>query len=138
MALATINLQPYRSSLAHAGPPRFSASATVTPARPLLNHYLCCHVRLQPSVAWECAHAACPTSDNGSARGRSSGPLVHLNLPRGTLSMSSPPLPLVQFPAPLVYCWNTGACRLGYTCKQQSLCWICCRKGIVADTRNNT
>jgi hypothetical protein len=70
-----------------------------------LNRCLCCHVRSQATVAWECALAPYPAADNVSARGRrrGSGPPEHLNPLRCSLSMRSPPLPLLHLPAPIVY-----------------------------------
>jgi hypothetical protein len=75
------------------------------PSAPSLNRYLCCHVRWQASVAWESAFAPYAASDNVSAcsRRRGSGPPEHLNPLRCSLSMRSPLMPLLQFPAPLVY-----------------------------------
>jgi hypothetical protein len=94
-----------RSFLAQARLPCLSASAESLPSAPSLNRYLCCHVRSQPSVGWECTLAPYPASDNVTARGRRRGPVppVHLNPLRSYLSMRSSPLPLLQFPAPLVY-----------------------------------
>jgi hypothetical protein len=75
------------------------------PSAPPLNRHLCCHVRSQASVAWECALAPYPASDNVTACGcrRDSGPPVRLNPLRCSLSMRSPPMLLLQFAAPLVY-----------------------------------
>jgi hypothetical protein len=75
------------------------------PSAPSLNRYLSCHVRSQASVAWECALAPYPASDNVAARGRprAPSPPEHLNPLRCSLSMRFPLVPLLQFPAPLVY-----------------------------------
>jgi hypothetical protein len=50
------------------------------PSAPSLHRSLCCHVRSQALVAWECALAPYPAADNVSARRRrrGSGPAEHL------------------------------------------------------------
>jgi hypothetical protein len=62
------------------------------PTVSLLNRYLCCHVRSHASVTWERALAPYAVSNNVSAHGRrrGSGPPMHLNPLRGSLSMRSP------------------------------------------------
>jgi hypothetical protein len=97
-----------RSSLAQARPPRLSALPASLPSAPSLNRHLCCHVRSQASVAWECDLAPYPAFGNGSACSRrcGSGPPVHLHPLRviaTALLMHSPPMLLLQFPAPFVY-----------------------------------
>jgi hypothetical protein len=99
-----------RSSLVNAGAPRLSASAGVASVRPaseslLLLSCVLTGVGRLASVSWQVALAPYPASDIVSARGRrrGSGPPVHLNPLHGSLSMRSPPLPLLQLPAPLVY-----------------------------------
>jgi hypothetical protein len=122
------------------------------PSAPPLNRYLCCHVRSQASVAWECALAPYPASDNVTARGRRrrSGTAVHLNPLRCSLSMSSPPL-LLRFPAPLVYafrCVLSGQLPFSHSVPLDSLplhglcprsnCQVCITRPPPATTRGYT
>jgi hypothetical protein len=83
-----------------------TASAGVAPVRPASESLPLRHERSQASIAWECALAPYPAaaSDNVSALGRQrgSGPPVHLNPLRCSLSIRFPPMTLLQFPAPLV------------------------------------
>jgi hypothetical protein len=66
---------------------------------------VCCHVRSQAPVAWERALTPYAASQKVSARGRrcGSGPPVHFNRLRCSLSMRSSPMPLLQSPVPLVH-----------------------------------